>query len=378
MGFLVLLIILAIPFLLVLVNFITYMVRGKILTKKSIWQPIAMLTFIGFPFLFFMFFDWGLENNCCTDSPAFSPENKFGVYTLIIICIIAYAFSSFRTTIFAPIPELLLNTLLILGLVINGIMMFHIKPIELGGLMILIGNTPLILLLILQLHENHLLLLEHNQKNKIASIKLLDRICFKVLYLKPLIKYPVLIILLVPLLIIFSLLLFLFGQKPDTLIRAFTDTYKHGFSQLDYLCDNVNCGGHFLCSVGALGNKKIVKPIRLGERNNEKIICNRQLLISNAFEELILKKSPKAHYFLRKNYNKIGAKIHKHYYLFNNPKVSNMVYILMKPLEWIFLFTLYCFDKNPENRIAMQYLNPTDKQKIKNGYSPQTCSKTQI
>ncbi|MCB4806750.1 hypothetical protein LG651_00695 [Tamlana sp. 62-3] len=378
MGFLVLPIILAIPFLFVIVNFTAYLVKGKTLTKKRIWQPVALFIFAGFPFLFFMFFDWGLENSCCTDSPAFAPENKFGIYTLIIICIMAYAFSSFRVAIFAPIPELLLNTLLILGLVINGIMMFHIKPVELGGLMILIGNSPLILLLILQLHKNHLLLIEHNYKNKVAPIKLLDRICFKVLHLKPLIKYPVLIVLLVPLLIVFSLLLFLFGQKPDTLIRAFTDTYKHGFSQLDYLCDNVNCGGHFLCSVGALGNKKIVKPIRLGERNNEKIICNRQLLISNAFEEILHKKLPKAHYFLRKNYNKVGAKIHKHYYLFNNSNISNIVYILMKPLEWIFLFTLYCVDKNPENRIAMQYLNPKDRQKIKNSYSPQTCSKTQI
>lgn len=378
MGFLVLLIILAIPFLFVLVNFTTYVVKGKILTKQRIWQPIALFIFVGFPFLFFMFFDWGLENNCCSESPTFATENKLGVYTLIIICIVAYAISSFRTTILAPIPELLLNTLLILGLVINGIIMFHIKPIELGGLMILIGNIPLILLLILQLHKNHLFLSEHNQINKVASVKLLDRICFKVLYSKSLIKYPVLIVLLVPLLIVFSLLLFVFGQKPDTLIRAFTDTYKHGFSQLDYLCDNVNCGGHFLCSVGALGSKKIVKPLRLGERNNEKIICNRQLLISNAFEEVLHKKFPKAHYFIRKNYNKIGAKIHKYYYLFNNTKVSNMVYILMKPLEWFFLFILYCCDKNPENRIAMQYLNPIDKQKIKNGYAPQTCSKTQI
>ncbi|MCB0563961.1 MAG: hypothetical protein KDD01_06250 [Phaeodactylibacter sp.] len=27
-----------------------------------------------------------------------------------------------------------------------------------------------------------------------------------------------------------------FGQKPDAAVRAFTDTYKHRFSQLDHLC----------------------------------------------------------------------------------------------------------------------------------------------
>ena len=37
----------------------------------------------------------------------------------------------------------------------------------------------------------------------------------------------------------------------------------------------------------------------------------------------------------------------------NNP---NIIYILMKPLEWIFLIVLYLFDKKPENRINLQYI----------------------
>jgi len=36
----------------------------------------------------------------------------------------------------------------------------------------------------------------------------------------------------------------------------------------------------------------------------------------------------------------------------------------MKPLEWVFLFTLYLFDQNPENRIAKQYLSQKDRQEI--------------
>ncbi|MBL0081928.1 MAG: hypothetical protein IPP37_05630 [Saprospiraceae bacterium] len=97
--------------------------------------------------------------------------------------------------------------------------------------------------------------------------------------------------------------------KPDSLIRAFTDTYHHGFSQLDHLCENVACGGHFLCSVGANGHPKIVKPIRYGERNGRKIICTRQLLISNAFEELVQEKCPLVHKIIRHNYNKVGRLI---------------------------------------------------------------------
>jgi hypothetical protein len=36
----------------------------------------------------------------------------------------------------------------------------------------------------------------------------------------------------------------------------------------------------------------------------------------------------------------------------------------MKPFEWFFLFTLYSFDRNPENRIAKQYLSYNDRKKI--------------
>jgi hypothetical protein len=40
-----------------------------------------------------------------------------------------------------------------------------------------------------------------------------------------------------------------------------------------------------------------------------------------------------------------------------------VVYILMKPLEVMFLLVLYTVDVNPENRIAVQYL-PLDKDQI--------------
>lgn len=178
----------------------------------------------------------------------------------------------------------------------------------------------------------------------------------KLLKMNQAIKYPILLVLLAPLLILLSLFLTLFGQKPDSLIRAFTDTYKHGFSELDHECLNVTCGGHFLCSVGANGHQFVVKPLRYGERNGAKIICNRQLLVSNAFEELVQEKLPKTHKFIRGNYNKVGDVIHKYYGVFNLKWVSNSVYIVMKPLEWCFLIVLYCSDKNPENRIARQYI----------------------
>lgn len=35
---------------------------------------------------------------------------------------------------------------------------------------------------------------------------------------------------------------------------------------------------------------------------------------------------------------------------------ADVVYLCMKPLEWIFLLVLYLFDEKPEDRICSQYL----------------------
>lgn len=316
------------------------------------------------PTLFLSFIDLPNKNDCCSDSAIFSPEHRIGIYTLIILYTIGYTVNVFRNNILAPIAELFLNASLVLGLVLNILFCKHFTTIEEGYLWWLFGNVPIIMLLLITLTENQKLLRFHIQQNEYSSSTILGKVCSFVLKLNPIFKYTFLTVLLIPIILSLSLFLLLFGQRPDSIIKAFTDTYKHGFSQLDYMCDNVVCGGHFLCSVGANGHKQIVKPLRYGERNGNKIICNRQLLISNAFEDLIQEKYPTIHKFLRQNYNKIGNLIHRYYYIFNNKIVSDTVYMLMKPAELIFLLTLYTFDKKPENRIAIQYLNKSDLQKI--------------
>ena len=41
--------------------------------------------------------------------------------------------------------------------------------------------------------------------------------------------------------------------------------------------------------------------------------------------------------------------------------IADIIYILMKPLEWIFLAVIYMSDVHPENRIAIQYMGKTKK-----------------
>jgi len=159
------------------------------------------------------------------------------------------------------------------------------------------------------------------------------------------------VLLMFPVFFIVTLILILFGQNSDSIVKVFTDTATWRLSQqvhpppLDHT-------GHYLCTVAAFGDPKVVKPIRIGHRNGRETIVNRQLLIANAFEEMIQDISPKFHHTIRTIYDKYGYNLSKK---INTPFRSNLTYILMKPLEWVFLLSLYLLCKNPEKKINKQY-----------------------
>ena len=156
----------------------------------------------------------------------------------------------------------------------------------------------------------------------------------------------------IPIGIILIGILILFGQRPDEIIKAFTETSDWTLSQM-YSPPSVTYDAHYLCTVSLRGHKNIVKPLRYGIRRNEKIVVNRQLCIANAFEQLIEERLPKFHKLVRYIYDKYGYPISKH---INTAIQADITYFIMKPLEWIFLIVLYLFDNKPENRIATQYL----------------------
>ncbi len=148
------------------------------------------------------------------------------------------------------------------------------------------------------------------------------------------------------------LMLFIFlGQGPDGIIKAFTDTADWTFSQ-QIPPPPVEYQGHYLCTVAAGGHEKIVKPVRYGRRRGAVIVCNRQLLASNAFEDLIMERAPRFHRAVRGFYDKYGFPVSE---LITTRLRADLVYLAMKPLEYIFILTLYLFDPHPENRIAVQY-----------------------
>lgn len=163
---------------------------------------------------------------------------------------------------------------------------------------------------------------------------------------------------LLPVLGILVMLLCLFGQQPDSIIQAFTKTSDWVLSG-EIAPPPVAYDTHYLCTVSLRGHRKLVKPIRYGIRKGEKIVVNRQLCIANAFEQLIMELTPRFHRAVRHFYDTYGYPVSRH---INHAWSADITYLIMKPLEWIFLMVLYLFDVKPENRISSQYL-PMGKKK---------------
>lgn len=191
---------------------------------------------------------------------------------------------------------------------------------------------------------------EKNIKSKEYNNKFLNK-CSKLLY--DIDNWPIIaIIFSVPLIAILICILVLFGQRPDEAIKAFLETSDWTLST-KVSPPPVIYDGHYLCTVSLRGHENIVKPIRMGIRRGERIVVNRQLCVANAFEDLIQERTPKFHHFVRYIYDKYGYPLSKH---INTAIQADITYIIMKPLEWIFLLVLYMFDEKPENRIATQYI----------------------
>ncbi|MDE7404466.1 MAG: hypothetical protein K2M81_05095, partial [Lachnospiraceae bacterium] len=160
------------------------------------------------------------------------------------------------------------------------------------------------------------------------------------------------LIAMLPVLGILVMLLCLFGQQPDGIILAFTKTSDWVLSK-EIAPPPVAYDTHYLCTVSLRGHRKLVKPIRYGIRKGEKIVVNRQLCVANAFEQLIMEKTPRFHKAVRNFYDTYGYPISRH---IRHAWTADVVYLMMKPLEWVFLVVLYLFDEKPENRISSQYL----------------------
>ncbi|MGG1638687.1 DUF6688 domain-containing protein [Paenibacillus sp. NRS-1760] len=159
--------------------------------------------------------------------------------------------------------------------------------------------------------------------------------------------------LLFPVQLVVQLFLVMFGQRPDGVVRAFLDTSGFYLSRLPAPPPEMVSGdGHYLCTVAALGHRSLVKPLRPGIRHGRSITVNRQLMIANAFENVLEQYMPACHRTIRRLYDKYGYPVSRQ---IRTKTAADVIYVAMKPLEWFFLLVLYTVDTRPEDRIQVQY-----------------------
>lgn len=215
---------------------------------------------------------------------------------------------------------------------------------------LLIPVNMLLIMLRVMLVEIRTYRIDESRNSKIAGIPTLAW-CQKILNNSK--NWPVLaILMMIPLLGIIIGILSLFGQAPDAVIKAFTETADYTFSTR-IPPQNIYYDEHYLCTVAAGGHRRIVKPIRMGKRHGHDVVVNRQLMIANAFEQILEERTPKIHRIIRDFYDKYGFPVAR---LIKSKIVADVIWLVMKPLEWLFLIIIYLLDVNPEDRIARQYL----------------------
>lgn len=110
---------------------------------------------------------------------------------------------------------------------------------------------------------------------------------------------------------------------------------------------------HYLCTIAAQGEPRLVRPLRWGVRGGKPIVVNRQLAIANAFEDLLHERWPRFGRWARALYDRLAFPISS---ALTRRWLANVLYVAMKPAELLFFLTLLFFDPgDPEHRIDRMY-----------------------
>ncbi len=282
----------------------------------------------------------------------FSKDHLLTLIFLAVLSVNSYWASRLFKGKHAPLVDALIPLGILQGILLNLAFLLHFGTwIVLGLIFPLYGFAlvaPLInvVLLTRELYLGHLFFRRNLNLDDFQEKKWLLVFLSKASLGRKSLLY---FILLMPFFAIQQALLVLLGQRPDAAVRVFVESCGFNFSDPSF-CPPPS--GHYLCTIAAHGNPSLVKPLRKGLRWGYPITVNRQLLIANAFEQWLEEFVPKTHHHLRKFYDSLKIPVDKWSRL---PWVANLLYLVMKPLEWFFLLWLYLTDTQPENRIAQQY-----------------------
>lgn len=283
----------------------------------------------------------------------FSPQSTPVIALLFLLAMAAFLILHHKRLTLPPLLACILLSLIYLGCYISFVALLQLlSNISLSIYGFLIGCLCLLpfnflILTITLLHELTRETWKPHTHTILTFFDLVDDFLMNSLSI-PMLGF----IALLPVIAFCILIQVLFHQRPDELIRFVTETSDWLFSRKDGVSVYVIQDDHYLCTVAAGGHTHIVKPQRYGIRQGHRIVVNRQLCIANAFEELIAQHTPHLHRAIRRFYDTYGFPIAK---AIQTPLAADFTYLIMKPLEWLFLIILYLCDTDPEKRIQRQY-----------------------
>ncbi|MDE5696781.1 MAG: hypothetical protein K2I96_05130 [Lachnospiraceae bacterium] len=375
--------ILVLPVVLIIAD-IVFMVKKK---KHPIFEALAFP--IGGGYMVLAYLLWSLppydmpvnifEAGLLVHEPV-NTEYSAAILLFALLGFAGYIILKFCKKKFPPLIEVFLLGGMYIGMLLCIVFLFqllmgvHTQPVDVSGLM---GDADVeyfnnwkgslnesgcfiilclcIVPVLFLIHCIHLMIAMMKEKAQEQSIRNYNNPLLNQLnkfYVKSVGKYLLAVFAMLPLLAVLTVILTLFGQQPDSIILAFTKTSDWILSK-EISPPPVAYDAHYLCTVSLRGHRKLVKPLRYGMRRNEKIVVNRQLCVANAFEQMIQERAPGFHRAVRKFYDDYGYPISKH---INTAFAADVVYLIMKPLEWVFVIALYMVETNPEDKIASQYL----------------------
>ena len=354
---------LMLPFALVALDFIFYIQKKE----KPIFELIAF--FIGSVYMALAYLLWDLPDyrqplnlyNYVRAHEPFSSEHMMSIVIFALWGFFSYFILKFTRKALPPLLEVILLGGVYVGCGQSLVWMFQLlcagwpEGIQFGASDYFIGLCLCVVPFLYLVHVISLMVkLVKEKAEKQESIHYENPMMQKInlWFLKGANLFLAALIAMLPVLGILVMLLCLFGQQPDGIILAFTKTSDWVLSK-EIAPPPVAYDTHYLCTVSLRGHRKLVKPIRYGIRKGEKIVVNRQLCVANAFEQLIMEKTPRFHKAVRNFYDTYGYPISRH---IRHAWTADVVYLMMKPLEWVFLVVLYLFDEKTENRISSQYL----------------------
>lgn len=304
--------------------------------------------------------------SCAVGNTAFRPLAEPEVLPLLAlhaVTALAYAASRRRPAALHPPAELLVHALLLVGIAMHAVVAVQFGPWLLAGLAFPPVFIPCLMPALAILFYGAELRARLRRRGAEAQARTLPRGAESVYREgppqeapppEPAVHRPTLaraLALSPALLGLYAVAHAAWLGRADGALRVFTRTCEHTLSQVPLEVIPADC--HYLCTVAARGHSWLVRPLRMGRRGGKPIVVNRQLAVANAFEDLLHERWPRFGRLARRIYDRVGLPVSR--YL--RPRwASDLVYLAMKPAEWIFYTALVLLDPGaPESRIDRMY-----------------------